>query len=267
MDRIDRAVNDLREMDELASGDSPVHHFSALAKLTVTVVYILTAVSFSPYDASGLLMMVFYPLMIFQITGIPFRTYLYKMRFVLPLVLFVGLFNPLFDRRVMLVLGGLKITGGMISMFTLMIKGMFCLSASFLLAATVRIDDLCAALRKIHMPDMIVTLLLLTYRYVSVLLDEASIMNEAYHLRAPGQKGIHVSAWGSFFGQLLLRSFDRAQELYESMRLRGYRGEFPYARAEKEKGRDFLYAAGWILFFVLCRYVNIPVLLGRLFVR
>ena len=69
------------------------------------------------------------------------------------------------------------------------------------------------------------------------------------------------------FGQLLLRSFDRAQELYESMRLRGYRGEFPYARAEKEKGRDFLYATGWILFFVLCRYVNIPVLLGRLFVR
>ena len=267
MDRIDRAVNDLKEMDELASQDSPVHHFSALSKLFVTVVYILVTVSFSPYDPSRLLMMIFYPLLIFQITGISFRTCLYKLRMVLPLVLFVGLFNPLLDRRVLFQSGQITVTAGMVSMLTLMMKGILCLSASFLLAATVRIDDLCAALRKIHVPDLMVTLLMLTYRYVSVLLEEASIMNEAYHLRAPGQKGIHVSAWGSFFGQLLLRSFDRAQELYESMLLRGYHGEFPWSDQRRETLKDVLYAAGWISFFLLCRFVNIPVLLGSLFVR
>ena len=51
-------------------------------------------------------------------------------------------------------------------------------------------------------------------------------MIQAYSLRAPNQKGIHISAWGSFLGQLLLRSMDRAQELYYSMLLRGFRGEF-----------------------------------------
>ena len=44
-----------------------------------------------------------------------------------------------------------------------------------------------------------------------------------------GQKGIHISVWGSFLGQLLLRSMDRAQALYESMELRGFCGEFPSA--------------------------------------
>ena len=42
----------------------------------------------------------------------------------------------------------------------------------------------------------------------------------AYALRAPGEKGIHFRAWGSLLGQLLLRSVDRAQLVYESMLLR-----------------------------------------------
>ena len=102
----------------------------------------------------------------------------------------------------------------MISMLTLMLKGVFCLMASFLLMATTPIDSLCAALRKLHVPGLLVTLLLLTYRYVGVMTEELAVMTDAYHLRAPGQKGIQVSAWGSFLGQLLLRSMDRAQELY-----------------------------------------------------
>ena len=91
-------------------------------------------------------------------------------------------------------------------MITLMLKGVFALMASFLLIATTPMDSLCAALRKLHVPSLLVTLLLLTYRYVAVMLREVSVMTDAYHLRAPGQKGIHISAWGSFLGQLLLRS-------------------------------------------------------------
>ena len=94
--------------------------------------------------------------------------------------------------------------------------------ASFLLAATTSIEDICRALRQLHVPKVLTSLLLLTFRYISVLLDEAAIMTDAYRLRAPGQKGVHISAWGSFLGQLLLRSMDRATALYESMELRGY---------------------------------------------
>ena len=220
MNHLSRAQGELREMDMLAAQDSVIHRIHPLCKLIVTLVYILEVVSFSKYDLSGLAVMVLYPVVCFQLAGIRVSLCFYKLRVVLPLVCAVGLVNPFFDRTPMLQLGSILISGGVISMITLMLKGIFSLMSSFLLIATTPVDALCAALRKIHIPDILVTLLLLTYRYVGVMLEEVPIMTEAYALRAPGQKGIHFSAWGSFLGQLLLRSMDRAEELYNSMTLR-----------------------------------------------
>lgn len=262
MDRIDHAASELREMDDLAARSSPIHGLHPLAKLIVTISYIFLTVSFNKYDLSGLIVMLLYPVIVFSVSGIPIRTCFYKLRLVLPLVCAVGLFNPFFDRAPLLYIGNIPVSGGVISMISLMLKGVFCLMASFILAATTTMDALCAALRKIHVPSMIVTLLLLTYRYISLMIDEVSIMTTAYKLRAPGQKGLHHSAWGSFLGQLLLRSMDRAEELYSSMQLRGFRGEFQYANVPPAKRRDYLYTLFAVAAFFLCRLVNIAALFG-----
>lgn len=267
MNKMDRALHELREMDELAVQGSPIHGLWPLAKLLTTVFYIVLVVSFDKYALSGMIGMLLYPVLLFQLSGIPVRTCFYKLRVVLPLVLAVGLFNPLFDRAPLLTLGSLTVTGGVISMLTLMLKGVLCLMASFLLMATTPIDALCAALRKLHLPGMLVTLLLLTYRYVGVMTEEVAVMTAAYHLRAPGQKGIHHSAWGSFLGQLLLRSMDRAEELYSSMQLRGFHGDFHYADAGRCRAGDVLYMLACLGGLVLLRSVDVARLLGGLFVR
>ena len=114
---------------------------------------------------------------------------------------------------------------------------------------------------------MIVALFLLTYRYVYVLIEELANMITAYKLRAPEHKGIHVSAWGSFLGQLLLRSMDRAEELYNSMELRGFKGDFKYASCKGADRIDYFYLIVMVGLFVLARYVNIAQLIGGLFVR
>ena len=267
MNKMQKAMRELAEMDELAARSSPIHALHPLAKLTATVAYILVTLSFHKYDLSGLAPMVLWPILLFQISGIEVRTCFYKLRIVLPLVMAVGLFNPIFDRTALMHIGGVAVSGGVISMLTLMLKGLFCLMASFLLIATTSIDLICAALRQLHVPGMLVTLLLLTYRYVGVMTEELAVMTDAYLLRAPGQKGIHVSAWGSFLGQLLLRSMDRAQELYSSMQLRGYHQHFHYADIQPFRMRDALYMLGCIVFFLLLRCLNIAQLLGRMFVR
>ena len=92
-------------------------------------------------------------------------------------------------------------------------------------------------------------------------------MTEAYSLRAPGQKGIHVSAWGSFLGQLLLRSMDRAEELYNSMLLRGYHQHFHYAPVKPCTRKDGLFFLGCAAAFLLLRFVDLAQLLGSLLVR
>ena len=266
MNKMEKALHELAEMDELAAQRSPVHQLHPAAKLIATVVYILVVVSFHKYDLGGLIPMVLWPVLLFQVSGIPVRTCFYKLRIVLPLVLAVGLFNPFFDRTPLLYLGTIPVSGGVVSMLTLMLKGTLCLMASFLLMATTSIDHLCAALRKLHAPGMLVTLLLLTYRYVGVLTEELAIMTDAYHLRAPGQKGIHVSAWGSFLGQLLLRSMDRAQELYASMLLRGYHEHFHYAPVRPFRGKDAGYLFVCVVVFLVLRIVPVTQILGTLFV-
>ena len=267
MNKMQKAIQGLAEMDELASRSSPIHNLHPAAKLITTIIYILMTLSFEKYDLSGLIPMILWPVLLFQISGIEIKTCFYKLRIVLPLVMAVGIFNPVFDKTIVLQLGSFAISGGMISMLTLMLKGVLCLMASFLLMAVTRIDSLCAALRQLHIPGLLVTLLLLTYRYVGVMVREVAVMTDAYHLRAPGQKGVHISAWGSFLGQLLLRSMYKAQELYASMLLRGYRHQFYYAEIRRFSIQDALYICGCVILFVFFRNVEVARLLGGILVR
>ena len=264
MNKMEIALRELSEMDSLAAQQSILHRLHPGAKLITTVIFIMTTVSFHKYDLSGLLPMILWPVLLFQLSGIPMRTCFYKMRIVLPLVMAVGILNPFFDHRIVFTAGSISVWGGVVSMITLMLKGVLCLMASFLLAASTSMDALCGVLRKWHVPGMLVTLLLLTYRYVGVLTEEASIMTDAYHLRAPGQKGIHISAWGSFLGQLLLRSMDRAQQLYASMLLRGYHEHFHYAEIQQFRVKDAIYIIACVGVCLVMRFIPVVWVLGRI---
>ncbi|MBQ5952140.1 MAG: cobalt ECF transporter T component CbiQ [Lachnospiraceae bacterium] len=267
MNRLEESLGELRGMEELAAQDSPVHRLHPGVKLILAVACILTVISFSKYQLSAMVPMALPVILAYQIAGIRPSLCFYRLRFVLPLVCFVGLFNPFFDRTPVLTIGAVTVTGGVISMLTLLLKGVLTLMTAFLLVATTRFDRICAALRRAHFPALLVNLLLLTYRYASVLMEEAASMTTAYHLRAPGQKGIHVSAWGSFLGQLLLRSFDRAERLHKSMLLRGYHGHFHYVDASPVTTKDVTVCVCGLALFAFLRFVDITRLLGGLFVR
>lgn len=209
--RAQNAIYELKEIDELASRDTPIHKLPPLLKLIITIAYIYAVVSFTKYQFIPLLLMAIVPIIIYAVSKTKISLCFYKLRVIMPFILMVGIFDPIIEGDT-----------GFISMFTLMLKGILSLMMSFIFIATTPIDHLCNSLRKIHFPKILVTLLLLTYRYIGVLIKEVSIMTDAYHLRAPTQKGIAPKAWGSFLGQLLLRSMDKATEIYNSMQLRGY---------------------------------------------
>ena len=205
------AISEIRDIEELAEGKTIIHKMHPLVKLIFTIAYIYTVVSFDKYAYVPLLLTGLIPVLIYILAKIKISLAFYKLRVIMPFILMVGIFNPIIEGET-----------GVISMLTLMLKGVLSLLMSFIFIATTPIDTLCNALRRAHMPKLLVTLLLLTYRYIGVLTHEVSIMLDAYHLRAPKQKGVAPKAWGSFLGQLLLRSMDKAQEIYNSMVLRGY---------------------------------------------
>ncbi len=266
MNKAELARNEIRAIDELAAESSPIHDLPPLIKLLLTILYIVLTVSFGKYDITGLFVMALFPLIGYQLSFISVSECFYRLRIVLPIVCAVGIANPFFDREILLYIGGIGISGGVISMLTLMMKGVFSLMMSFLLVATTPIEDICRALRQLHLPKLMSSLFMLTVRYISVLLDELAIMTTAYHLRAPRQKGIEYKAWGSFLGQLILRSMDRAEAIYSSMQIRGFHGEFYYSRAAKTSLKTVAVALLVATLMVAARMYNIPALLGAFFV-
>lgn len=253
MSKVGRAVKEIYHMDEIAARDTWLNQLHPLVKLLVTIVYIAVVVSFPKYQMERVLLMAVYPVVLFIVGEVSFTDSIRRLKIVFPLVCFVGILNPFFDRQPVANVKGIVITTGMISMCTLIVKGVLCVFASYLLIASTNIEGICYALRMFHVPSLIVTQIMLTYRYISLLLTEAGRILDAYSLRAPGQKGIHIKAWGSLAGGLLLRSMDRASALYESMTLRGYYGEFCYGRKRKVQKKDVIYLFVWIGVFTVIK--------------
>jgi cobalt/nickel transport system permease protein len=139
----------------------------------------------------------------------------------LPFILFAGISNLFFDRGTLLVILGVPVSAGLVSIFVLITKAILCVGAAMILMATTPSRELFSQLRSWKVPEVLVTTVQLCLRYLMLLLAEARQMALAYHLRGCRQKGVELRHTGSFFGQLLLRSFDRAERVYRAMALRG----------------------------------------------
>ena len=258
MNTIEKNINELNKLENLQQRSHWMNKLHPLGKLLLSVIYIFITVSFEKYSLTPIILMAIYPAFGFIIGELSFKEGIYRMRLILPLVVFVGILNPFFDRQVLFSVSlsgtgsGIPVTGGMVSMLTLMLKGFYSVLSAYILIATTSIDDICYALRCIHVPRIIVIVIMLIYRYFGVMALEAERITTAYKLRAPSQNGIHYKAWGTLVGQWLLRSMDKAGVVYESMLLRGFNGDF---RVKKKKLRtsDIVYPAVWCVVFILIR--------------
>lgn len=265
MNKINGAIYEIHYMDTLALRDQWVNQIHPLVKFVLTIVYIAAVLSFHKYDVAGVAGMMVYPAAVFILADLSFRDSLKRLRLVLPLVCFVGIWNPFLDKNTVWI-DGIQVSAGVLSMASLIMKGGFSVLASYLLIATTSVDKLCYAFRLLHLPRAAVTQFLLTYRYITVLLEEVNRITQAYMLRAPHQKGIHFRAWGPLAGQLLLRSMDRASDVYDSMMLRGYQGDFLYMREKTAiRMQDIAYLVFWLTVIAVFRIWPVVRLAGTLF--
>lgn len=240
-------------MDDLARKNTSIHRLHPISKLLATIVYVIAVVSFDRYEIIGLLPFVFYPLILILLAELPVVPILKRLLMVEPLIIGIGILNPLFDPK------------GWITFASIMIKSGLTVTACLVLVSTTGLDKIAQALRTLKVPGIFVLQLLLTFRYLSVLIEELTRMVRAYTLRAPQQKGVRLKDGGSFAGQLLLRSLDRAERVYEAMKLRGFHGEYHAYGNSKITKKDLLYLMAWSLFFIAARTYNIPAFLGLLF--
>ena len=246
------AMGGMLALEEMASGDSWVHRLHPLAKLLVTAVYVVAVVSVGRLDYAALSIFFFYPALLIPLSGVNAGALLRRVLPALPLVLLAGLSNVFLEPSAMMTFGALQVSRGFVSLVVLLEKAALTVLAVLILMATTNSPKLLSGLRAIGAPKVLLSVLMLSVRFLTLLAGEAGRMMRAYRLRANSPKGIRIGDMGSFVGQLLLRSVDRAERVYKAMKLRGYSGEFPVRDAGRLTASSAAYAvltSAAILFF------------------
>jgi cobalt/nickel transport system permease protein len=251
-------------LESLSLGDSPVHRLHPTVKLLTTLLYVGIVISFPSLNLSGLIPFLFYPFALMSAADIPYRPLFGRLIIALPFAMFGAAANLYYLRQVLFFIGGLAVTEGMISFLSILLKALLSVFAILILMATTSFTELSFRLAQMHIPKIFCLQIVLTYRYISVLLREAISMFTAYSLRAPGQKGIRMRDMGSFLGTLVLRSFDRANRVYQAMKCRGFDGVFRSRTVSGLRRADTCYGLVLTAAFLLLRLFNLSLFIGRL---
>lgn len=260
MSGIREKISEIYSLEELSRQDSYIHRLHPFAKIAAVFGYIICIASFGRYDFLALLPYIFFPVFIIYLANIPLPMIVKRTLWALPFCLFIGVSNIILDTAFFYRLGSYDITYGELSFLTIILRTILCVSAILILVAVTPFPELTRQLRHMHFPDILVTLFEMTYRYIGVLSEEAYNMLTAYKLRNPKTKGLEMKDMGSFAGQLLLRSFDRAERVYQAMKCRGYNSkEFVY-KYRKLRGQDMLFIAAVCISIIFLRFCTFQIL-------
>lgn len=220
----DNEYFNLGYLDTLSYKDTFIHRLDPRAKLLSTLAFIVTVVSFPKYELAGLIPFFFFPVLLFVLGDIPVKIIMKKVLLVSSFAFFIGIFNPVVDRRIVHSLLGIPVSGGWISFFSIMIKFSLTISTALLLVATTSFPGICHALQKLGMPELFVSQLLFLYRYLFVLTEETMRVVRARDMRSFGNRGNGMKAYISLVGTLFLRTVEKAERIYQAMLSRGFTG-------------------------------------------
>jgi cobalt/nickel transport system permease protein len=262
MATIENQLFDIRTMDALSSGKSSLHRLDPRAKLITTLIFVVMVVSLGKYEISRMIPFVIYPLAMVVWADLPVFYLLKKILLVSPFAILIGIFNPLMDTAPLVQIGSFSFSGGWISFFSIMIRFALTVGAALILICLTGFNNVCMALEKLKVPTPFVVQLLFLYRYLFVLIEEASRMIRARSLRTFDTGGLRFKVFVPLLGQLLLRTLDRAQRIHLAMLCRGFDGHIRVSRPMTFRRKEVLFILSWSLFFILARFYNLPVIFG-----
>jgi len=262
MTSLDNAILDLKRLDLLANGDSAIHRLDGRAKVLVTIIFIVSVVSFGKYELAALAPFIIFPIVMIARAGLPPLYIVKKIAFLCPFVLVVGIFNPVFDRQILVHLGPVGISGGWVSFASILARSVLTVGAAFILVGTTGFTAVCQAIEQLGIPRVFAMQLNFLYRYIFVLIEEGGRVSRARELRSFGNKGKGLGSYASLTGNMLLRTWERAERIHMAMLTRGFTGEFHSRHASRFGRHELLFLLGWSAIFIILRMWNISGLLG-----
>ncbi len=229
----------LRILDPYYPGQSAIHLADARVKLLVALAWIL-AINLTPatlWPLYALYLLAWLGALL--AAGVPPWEVAKRSALAAPFVLFAALGAPLTAGGRVLwsraILGWqATITDlGLWRFATVLGRAWLSVLVAVGLGATTAFTDLVRAMRALGLPAVLASVVLMMYRYLFVLADEAQRLLRAREARSaslPDRRGGRSLAWraqvsGHMIATLFLRTYERSERIYRAMLSRGYRGE------------------------------------------
>jgi cobalt/nickel transport system permease protein len=238
--------------DQYRPGQSIIHHLDPRVKTVAAVAFILT-LSLMPVRA-----LLLYPLFVglawtaIVASEVGLGRILKRALVALPFALAALPLVFTTPGPALVQWGGVHLSlDGTARFASILIKSWLSLQMALLLVMTTAFADLLWALRALHLPRVLVSIVGFMYRYLFVLADEASRLLRARAARsgvgdlgkAGGRPAWRARVAGGLVGNLFLRSYERSERVYDAMASRGYTGEIKTLAAPPVKPQDLWISA------------------------
>jgi cobalt/nickel transport system permease protein len=245
----------LHLIDHYLKVKSPIHRMDGRIKLIFTLALLLCC---ALLPAGSWLAYLFIFSILFSLTVIANIGFVYLLkRSALALPFLLAALPLVFQasgEHFTIMLGNLVVSlscNGFIRFISLGIKSWLSVIAAILLASTTSFSELLLAFRSLKVPQLLVAVFSLMWRYLFLMVEEVDRLTRARlsrsgknlfsRTRTGGSLAWRARVTGSMVGSLFIRSLERSERVYQAMLARGYDGEIRSLRKVPLESKEILY--------------------------
>jgi cobalt/nickel transport system permease protein len=217
-------------------------------KVKLFGIFLLIVLAISTESVYFFLFLFLFSLIMVLLSKVSLKMYLPRFGFI-PLFTFIIVFPWIFlmPGQSVLTFIGLNVSKpGIAYVTTFTLRVTACVSCISLLLFTTRVSDLLHTLKSLKIPDPLVDIFGLVYRYLFSFLSELERMLLGRECRVVSDQGLlkNWSDGGKVVGNFLARTFSHGENVYKAMTARGYDGSFKtYPRNGKIEEKSIVFMA------------------------
>lgn len=230
------------------------------AKLAMSAVSVVLCLCMGGLTV-GLFTVVFFSVLTAVRGGVAARTFLRLMRapffFLLigTLTILLGRFPPGTELLVGVTAGAHVYGVTRASLYAgaqLIVHAMGCIASVYFTVLSTPVTDLLLALRRMHVPQLMLELMELIYRFIFVLYESMQRIHTAQASRL-GYEGLRRSyrSLGELIGTVFLKAYRKSDRIYVALEARGYDGVLCTLPQPYQSGRTVY---GWCAALTLCQF-------------
>jgi cobalt/nickel transport system permease protein len=239
-------------MEQFSYGSSIVHNLDVRIRIVAVLLFsVVTAVCHSLETAASAII---FPVVLLIIARVSIRSVVSRLAVVNGFLLFLWLSIPFtYPGDVVFSLGPLDATRqGLLYSLLITLKSNAIVLTLIALLGTAPVLDLVHGLSHLGVPDKLVHLFFLCFRYIHVINSEYRSLVNAMKIRGfkPGTNLHTYKSYGYLAAMLLMRGFDRSVRILVAMKCRGFHGKF-YILHDYNMGKnDFIFASAGTAFSI-----------------